>query len=203
MVCISQSARYCIKVRFNLKKPSSSQKRKSFAVIRDVVFEPTDRNIPKDKFGRPKKRDSTTVESHDIDAINEKFLSKELRFEEARRQLKSIVIPNLKSKEGPNVRARAIDEQMFLEDNARIFNDYWAEVYEDEENDNRETSNISAKNEFKKALALINPIPLQSVSKKNLKRKWDNLVLARLARRRYGTRINELAFFGLRVEIIN
>ena len=92
---------------------------------------------------------------------------------------------------------------MFLEDNARIFNDYWAEVYEDEENDNRETSNISAKNEFKKALALINPIPLQSVSKKNLKRKWDNLVLARLARRRYGTRINELAFFGLRVEIIN
>ena len=165
-------------------------------IMRDVIYEPTDRCVPTDfKTGKYKKREQKPIQSSELQDVNKRFQN-DRDATKALHQIKKSIIPTLKAAEGESVRTRAIDSSRFIEANQSLFNDFWETIYEDDDNDNVDESNVTARFEFLKALELVNPLPLESVDKKTLKRKWESLFLSNLQNRRYGTRINQLLGFA-------
>lgn len=187
-----------MRVRFTVKKPGGL--RRSFAIMKDVIFDPGDTSAPKDlKTGKRKTRVQEVHSCNEIDALNQRFLAEDIDEAEALRQIKKVIIPRLKNESG--VRARAIDESRFCEDNYRLFVKFYEKEYEENDDKVREDATLeNAQIELKKAIIMIEPLPLTTVDKRTLKKHWKDHVeendLTITAQRRYGTRINQLLRFA-------
>lgn len=153
-----------------LKRPDS--KRRTFQLV------PYRRVDGKKVYGKP-------VESPELEALNQSYLSGSLNFGSALTELKTRIIPELKRRAG--VKGKVLADAVISENNMRVFNEFWNEHYRRK----RLQDKSVARNEFMQALKAFEPLSLHSSDIDVIQDHWDDKYKG-TPHKRYGNRINQL-----------
>lgn len=164
--------------RYFIKRPSG--RRKNFDLI---CYIPIDRRTKKyQDLPKPLKSQ--------VSKINAQFFSKVLSASEVETLLNAII---QKQYAKFKIKSRALTEMKLSTINQKIFDGFWVKMYEDR----RIVDKASAKYDFERALALVDPLSLMTSTSSEITRKLDSSGKTAAQIRRAVDRLNQiLAYLG-------